>query len=344
MTVGFHSPLPPARSGVAEHAVQLLAALRTLGRVELAPRRAAVRIYHLGNNPLHTKIYERALDEPGIVVLHDAILHHFALGYFTREQYIEEFAYNYGEWSRGLAAELWAGRARSAADVRYFRYGMLRRLVERARAVIVHNPAALQAVREHCPTARVFQVPLLCMPADAAPVQNRRTLLCGVFGHLRQSKRLSTLVAACSALHLPLVIAGPAPPELEPGLIGPTVHRVGYTSDEEFRRLTREVDVCLNLRYPSAGETSAISIAMMSYGKPVVTSDTLENSGYPEGTCIRIDTGLREREELVHVLAWLARFRDDARTIGLNARKHVTQEHAPERVAALYRDIIRNCA
>ena len=31
---------------------------------------------------------------------------HFALGYFSRDEYINEFAYNYGEWTRDLAATL----------------------------------------------------------------------------------------------------------------------------------------------------------------------------------------------------------------------------------------------
>ena len=39
-----------------------------------------------------------------------------------------------------LAENLWSERARSAADRRYFEYPMLRRIVERSRAVIVHNP------------------------------------------------------------------------------------------------------------------------------------------------------------------------------------------------------------
>ncbi len=35
MTVGFHAPLPPARTGVADYAASLLAALRLYGSVEL---------------------------------------------------------------------------------------------------------------------------------------------------------------------------------------------------------------------------------------------------------------------------------------------------------------------
>ena len=57
MTVGFYSPLPPARTGVADYAATLLAELRRHACVELAPARSDVALYHLGNNALHAAIY-----------------------------------------------------------------------------------------------------------------------------------------------------------------------------------------------------------------------------------------------------------------------------------------------
>ena len=101
MTVGFYSPLPPARTGVADYAAALLAELRRHGRVEVAPRRCGVALYHLGNNALHAAIYRRALERPGVVVLHDAVLHHFLLGQLDASAYIEEFVFEHRK------SELW---------------------------------------------------------------------------------------------------------------------------------------------------------------------------------------------------------------------------------------------
>ena len=199
MTVGFFSPLPPARSGVADYSAALL---RTLPEARVNAD-GDVNLYHLGNNQLHAPIYAKALARPGVIVLHDAVLHHFALGYFSYEQYVAEFIYNYGEWNRGLAESLWKNRARSAGDSQYFRYAMLRRVVEASRAVIVHNPAAAAIVRAHCPEARVVEIPMLYSPVPmphAADVERLRadlggTRIFGVFGHLRESKRIMTLLA-----------------------------------------------------------------------------------------------------------------------------------------------------
>src|SRR5438105_9399040 len=148
MTVGFHSPLPPARTGVADYSAILLTALRALGPVAVSPARADVHLYHVANNTLHWDIYCRALADPGVVVLHDALLQHLFMGALDEPTYVDEFVYNYGEWSRDLARELWLGKASSGLRPAYYRYPMLKRLAGRSLAIVVHNPAAARIVRE----------------------------------------------------------------------------------------------------------------------------------------------------------------------------------------------------
>ena len=100
---------PTGNSGVADYARVLHASL---------PDVPGVTVFHLGNNPLHEEIYRRLLsrrDPKRVVILHDAVLHHFLLGSLSRDAYIEEFVYNTGEWNRSLAQDLWARRAQSAA-------------------------------------------------------------------------------------------------------------------------------------------------------------------------------------------------------------------------------------
>src|ERR1017187_6475375 len=197
--------LPISVSGFGGYAAGLLAELRRHGRVEVAPARSDAALYHLGNNPLHAGIYRRAIEKPGVVVLHDAALNHFFLGQLSESEYVDEFVYNYGEWNRGLGRELWRGRGGSAADERYFRYPMLKRAAERALAVVVHNPAAAAAVRDHVPGARVVGIPHLFAPPqlpDEATVLRYRaslgvepgTFLFGIFGYLRESKRVAAVL------------------------------------------------------------------------------------------------------------------------------------------------------
>ncbi len=365
MTVGFFSPLPPARTGVADYSAQLLRALAPLGSVQVNARDAGVPLYHLGNNPLHRQIYARALARPGVAVLHDAVLHHFFLGSGNEREYVAEFVFNYGRWSEDLAGELWRRRSRSAADPEYFRYPMIKRVVEASRAIVVHNPRAAQLVEEHVPGARVHEIPhLFALPGElpsasevirwrAAHGVMPHTLLAGVFGHLRESKRLRAVLRAFQrarrSADMMLLVAGDIAStdlarSLEPLLASdPGIVRTGYLDERDFWLCASAVDACINLRYPMAGETSGIAIRLMGLGKPVLVSAGQETSRFPESACVRVDTGPAEEEMLAEFLVWLARHPDDAQAIGQRAAAHVRHYHAPDRVAQLYWQALKDC-
>jgi glycosyltransferase involved in cell wall biosynthesis len=363
LKTGFFAPLPPAPTGVADYAAALLVALRKHGEVEIEPAHSDVALYHIGNNHLHRDIYQRALLQPGLAVLHDAVLQHFLLGTLDERGYCEEFVYNYGEWTRGLAADLWSNRARSAADPRYFDYPMLKRITSSLRAVIVHNPAAARIVARHAPAARVFEIPHFFVPPPELPEPvdtlrfrstlglGRRTLLVGVFGHLRETKRVPLLLRAMQiawdhGADARLLIAGAfASSDLEraitPLLGDPRILRVGHLPERDFWRYAAASDLCINLRFPTAGESSGIAIRMMGIGKPVVFTAGEEIARIPENACLRIDLGPAEEEMLATTITWLAGDRETSVAIGHRAASHITVENSIERVAGLYWDAIR---
>jgi glycosyltransferase involved in cell wall biosynthesis len=348
VTVGFHSPLPPVRSGVADYAQSLLEALRTRTHVEVNADRADVHLYQIGNNQLHAEIYSRAKARPGVVVLHDAVLHHFYLGALSREQYIEEFTYNYGAWLGDTASELWERRARSAVAPEYFAYPMLRGIAETARAVVVHNSEAARIVAEHAPRARIFEIPHLFVERTRTPMARGRVF--GVLGYLRETKRVSTVLRAFARVHAAfpesrLVLAGEfASADLEraiaPLLSGPGVVRLAWLPESKFWAVAASLNTCVNLRYPTAGETSGIAIRLMGIGRCVIVSDTASSSRYPEAGCVRVDVGPAEREMLEHTMIWLCSRPDAAREIGARAAAHVAEHHSLDRVADEYMRVL----
>lgn len=354
--------MPPAPTGVADYSSALFNALRELGTVELGASRAGAQLYHLGNNQLHREIYDRAMREPGFVVLHDAVLQHFFLGSLAEEQYIEEFVYNYGAWHSDLARRLWAERARSATDPRYFNYPMLKRIASTSRAVIVHNPAAAAIVKEHAPGAVVEEIPHLFVQPELPRTYEierlrlslglrRTTFLFGVLGHLRESKRLIPVLRAFDSVRrsadAALLVAGEfASTDLKraatPLLSGPGILRAGYLAERDFWLYASAVDACINLRHPAAGETSGIAIRFMGIGKPVLVSDGLEVSRVPECACIRIDHGAGEEDMLRASMLWLATSPADARAIGQRAAQYIHGHHAIDNVAGKYWKVITN--
>lgn len=348
---------------MADYSAALLPALAQFGPVEVNARHADIALYHLGNNRLHREIYRRALDRPGVVVLHDAVLHHFFLGSLSEREYLAEFIYNYGAWTEDLARDLWRRRARSSADADYFRYPMLKRVAERSVAVIVHNPRAAAMVREHAPEATVYEIPhLFAPPGELAPEAEvirwraahgiaPHAMLAGVFGYLRESKRLASILRAFrraqTACEIALLVAGDfVSSDLERAvtpLLGPDVIRVGHVPERDFWLHAAAVDACINLRYPGAGETSGIGIRLMGIGKPVLVTAGEETARFPDSACLRVDPGPAEEEMLTEYLVWLARYPEDARAMGQRAAAHLRGCHALEQVAALYWRALKDC-
>src|ERR1044071_8584871 len=86
MRVAYYSPLPPSRSGLADYSRLLLPALRERVEVVVAERGkrapdADVALYHLGNEPdAHDWIVDALRKRPGVVVMHEYVLHHLVAG------------------------------------------------------------------------------------------------------------------------------------------------------------------------------------------------------------------------------------------------------------------------
>jgi hypothetical protein len=88
MKAAYYSPLPPSRSGIADYSALLLPALleridveiARAGRLRRVPK-ADVALYHVGNDPeAHGWIVEALRRRPGVVVLHELVLHHLVAG------------------------------------------------------------------------------------------------------------------------------------------------------------------------------------------------------------------------------------------------------------------------
>jgi glycosyltransferase involved in cell wall biosynthesis len=344
---------------VADYAESLRRALEPYGALP-------VPLYHLGNNRMHTEIYRRALEEPGVIVLHDAVLQHFLLGTLTRDQYIEEFVYNYSEWKRHLAEELWAERASSAVDLRYFEFPLLRRVVEQSRAVIVHNPGAAAIAQSH--GARNLHIlphffEPVATPDAATTAEFRERLgipqtatLFGIFGYLRETKRVIASLDAFRRLNLvrpdtALLLAGdPVSPDLTRLLSAearhPGVSRLGYLKENDFQIASAAVDCCINLRYPAAGETSGIAVRMMGMGKPVILSDGPQNADIPAAACLRVQPGVAEAAELFNHMVMVCAFPQFSKDLGNEARRHIREHHSLEVAARRYWQILcaaRSC-
>ena len=387
LRIDFVSPLPPVRSGIADYAVELLPGLA--GRAEVAEVRVVrlagqpvdegvaarwrpveagetgrggrLPLYQMGNNRHHEGVLELALERPGVVTLHDLVLHHLlverTLSRGVFEPYVESLERDHGWVGRAVATtRRWGGYSEAGL----FALPASRDLLRRQRGVLVHSRWAAGVLAEEDPDIAVRAVPMgIPLPPEAGPpafaggeaaAVARAALglpagrpVVGSFGFQTPIKRT---VAAVRALARPelagvwLLVVGEVSPEVDlegearRAGVADRVRVTGFVDAATFARALAACDLALNLRYPTAGETSASLLRLLAAGRGAVVSDYAQFAELPAGAAVRVALGEGESEALAAAVSEL--LADPARlaAMGEAARRHVAREHAPERAAA----------
>ena len=126
---------------------------------EFAPRQLQrpydLIVYQLGNSSHHDYQWPYLFRYPGLVVLHDAHLHHARAACLLRTlragDYRAEFAWNHPQ-APPAAAELAVAGFDSHL---HYAWPMTRLVVARASAVAVHSPGAAERLRDESPSAAI---------------------------------------------------------------------------------------------------------------------------------------------------------------------------------------------
>jgi len=209
--VAFFSPLPPARSGIADYSAALLEELRKLVHVEVfasetpafRPADFDVALYQVGNNVYHDFCYQTALEHPGVVVVHEANLHHLIADLTIKRN--DWDAYFRAVEEEGDPAALEYARRVQALEVGpdYEGVPMLRRLLSRSRAAIVHSGCVEEELRLAGFAGPVARIPHGAWIPEASRLEFRDRLgldetapLIGIFGFLKPYKRIAESLRA----------------------------------------------------------------------------------------------------------------------------------------------------
>jgi glycosyltransferase involved in cell wall biosynthesis len=272
--LAFVSPLPPAATDIADYAAEVLELLaarhvveafhdqealdtaRLPARVRGRPaRELAARhreraydaiVYQMGNGTAHAFLYPLLAHLPGLMVLHDLVLHHSRARTFFDSDEARAYAADPASSERRTAAQLRLTQYRAELAYCYpdaavrlaeaqlstvgkllpYAYPLFRLPVEASRMVAVHNAFMAEAVRAEVPEACVSLIPHQAKrrPVSAADIAALRgqlgieaqDLVVGAFGQLTPEKRIGSLaraVARCAAdlPRLRLLLVGPVP-------------------------------------------------------------------------------------------------------------------------------------
>jgi glycosyltransferase involved in cell wall biosynthesis len=383
--LAYASPVNPAPSGISDYTEELLPylaqyadvmlylddglrpanpllgrhlELRRLGQLERDNRRRPFDaiIYHMGNSPAHAAIWGAMQRVPGVLVLHDFVLHHFMLQYYATtlgdvQRYQAEALRRYGADGERIAGLMMRGRFTEAA----FDLPFSEDVLAAARGLIAHSRFVLEraaAVRPALPAALVpMGVPLPPqMGRDEARARlglPPHALILASFGHINPYKRVDSVLRAVRRLRDELgdvryLLVGSMSPAYDAraavaraGLDG-AVTITGFVARDAFEDYVAAADICVNLRHPTAGETSASLLRLLGAGKPTLVTATGSFTELPPGVVAQVDPDYAEEDLVVAYCRLLATRPELAAAMGQAAREYVAREHTLEASAAGY--------
>jgi glycosyltransferase involved in cell wall biosynthesis len=353
--VAYYSPLPPERSGISDYSALLLPALEQRLDVVVVtrgakkpPRGTDVSLYHVGNNPeAHGWIVEALRRRPGIVVLHDFVLHHLVagmtIGQGNPEGYLDAMQRDAGVVGRLLAHGVVDNLLPPIWEHRAHDFPLTREVLNEAQAVICHSHHVEQRLREYAYIRQISVIPMPAWPAFdvGSGVASEGSPLFACIGYLNAAKRIPQLLEAFARVRrrypdATLVLAGSAAADVDVERLGDGVQRRDHLEEGELWQLLAGCDVCVSLRGPTMGETSGMAIRALSLGKPLVVSDVGWFAELPDAVAAKVPLGEDEVEALASTLERLAADADLRATMGTAAREHARREHDLDRVADLY--------
>jgi glycosyltransferase involved in cell wall biosynthesis len=362
MKVAYFSPLPPDRSGIADYSALLLPALEQRIEVEVVrPGRTRplaatdVALYHVGNNPdAHGWIVDALRRRPGVVVLHDFVLHHLVAGLTIGRKdghaYLAAMEREAGVPGRLLGYGVLEGRVPPLWEVRPEEFPLAGEVVDRALGLIVHSRYVEAHVREAGYEGTLWVVPHPAWPVpDLRRAQVEGEPVFGCFGHLNESKRIPQLLEAFAAVraehpHARLLLVGPSSPAFDlnarlasAGVTRDGVVREEYVEEQRLWELMAACDVVVALRAPTMGETSGTVVRALSLGKPLVVSDLGWFAELPDELALKVPARVDgEVPALAGALLGLAADERRRAEMGRAAREHAEREHDLDAAADRY--------
>lgn len=362
MRIAFFSPMPPARSGIADYSAALVEPLAELADVQIFPDKPAafdpsqfdICLYQIGNNGFHSFVYDQALAVPGVVVMHESNLHHL----------IAERTIKRNDWDaymREVEVEGGPDALAHARRVRALEVGpdydglpMLRRVLTASKGAIVHSHGVERDLR-----ASGFAGPAAVIPHGAwIPEADRHgfrdrlglkadTPLIGVFGFLKPYKRIAESLRAFKRvlrLHgdARMILVGephadfPVQQLIEGLGLQASVRLLGYTPIEQFTGYISACDIVLNLRFPTVGESSGTLLRSLGLGRAVVVSNVGSFAEFPDEVCLKAPVDATEEDTLFEYLNLLVARPDLRRALGSRAKAWVESECNWKLVAQRY--------
>jgi glycosyltransferase involved in cell wall biosynthesis len=323
--LAWFTPLPPLHSGVAAYSAEVLPLVARGDDIDVFVDQPAsggipahdfvwkhlrapydLVVYQLGNSPAHDYMWAYLTRHPGLVVLHDAQLHHSRakalLDRQRADEYRDELRFSHPDAPSSLVNLVVA----NLAGALFYHWPMVGVAVRSSRVVAVHSarlrddlaaefwPKPIEVIRMGVADPRLPAAAgarrgpdvraALGLPPDA--------VVFAAFGGVTPEKRIRQAIRALSAIQprrhrAHLVLVGEpasyydAVADARACGIEDRVRLTGYVPDEDLPAYLEASDVCLCLRWPTTRETSAAWLRCLAAGKATIATDLVQNDETP---------------------------------------------------------------
>ncbi len=316
--------------------------------------------YNIGDHfRNHLEIFEASQLVPGVVVLHDLVLHHFFAEYYldhraAPETYCNRMEDYYGLHGRevamraigGVGPPVWGTDA--VADFPFFEDALLG-----STAVVTHSNFARRRIRQHyVGPIQVLPLPYASLPCDKTGSRESLNLAPGqrlivTIGHANENKRILDVLEALAALSptscdFVYAVVGQIDPAYRQRVLATATRsgiaeRVrlfeGFVPDELFDDYLRHADLIVNLRRPPLEAASSSLVEAMFASKAVIVSDAGWYAELPD-SCVRKVPAKATPADLAAALRDLLYDEQTRRELGRKAREHALLRHSAAQYCA----------
>jgi glycosyltransferase involved in cell wall biosynthesis len=311
-------------------------------------------LYQIGNNKMHTGIYLIAIQHPGVVMLHEYVVHHLVkaltIGSGNKDYYTTEFIKYYGDEGAEIARLVHTGRA--ANETLFFHYPFYQRIVERSNVIITTTEYSKSLIEKEFPDKTILSIPI-CDNRLSEEIDKdvaRKTLgltdefIFGVFGLISPAKEVDMLLDVVDSLRdqcprLRLLLAGKShiDYDIKKRILEKNLEEfiifTDYLEQKKFAEWLSAADLCLNMRYPSGGESSGAMLDIMSIGKPIIVPDYAQFKEFPQDILMYVPIGRDKQEMLQKTIKYY--YDNPGQLSGLTERikRYEEENHSPKAIA-----------
>lgn len=270
-------------------------------------------LYNMGNNSLHEYIFHEALKRPGYVILHDYSIHHFFLEHAYKYPIMVPFYIR--EYNNELGIETSINQfSRSIlypSELTKFIVSMNDSLIKAAKGIIVHSKHSYEKIQFKFRNKKLLYFPFPHKSLNKEYFLNSRskakkllginenTFVISSLGYVTPPKQIEFILNAIEKCQNQIsdfkyLIVGevnkavPIKKIINKLRLNAIVDIIGYVEFKELHNYIEASDLVINLRYPTAGETSAALYRVMGMGRAAVVFDYDSFSELPDDTLSKI--------------------------------------------------------